>query len=102
MLEFDGRQCSAVVGGQHRAFDALYPVLGSRAQSSLATALGADVDDKGALLIDGDKMTSVDGLYAIGDVACTINQISVATGHAAIAATAVHNALPANPRAAAG
>ncbi len=101
-LEFDGRHCSAVVAGRTHAFDALYPALGSRSQSGLATALGAHVDDEGALLIDGDKMTSVDGLYAIGDVACTINQISVATGHAAIAATAVHNALPPNPRAAVG
>jgi thioredoxin reductase (NADPH) len=101
-LEFDGGHCVAVVAGERRAFDALYPALGSRPQSGLATGLGARVDDEGALLIDGDKMTSVDGLYAIGDVACTINQISVATGHAAIAATAVHNALPPNPRAAPG
>ena len=42
-------------------------------------------------------MTSVDGLYAIGDVVSALNQISVATGHAAIAATDVHNRLPPNP-----
>lgn len=101
-LEFDGRHCSAVVEGERHVFDAFYPVLGSRAQSGLATALGARVDAKGELLIDGDKMTSVEALYAIGDVACAINQISVATGHAAIAATAVHNALPPNPRAGGG
>jgi thioredoxin reductase (NADPH) len=32
-------------------------------------------------------------LYAAGDVAAGLNQISVAAGHAAIAATAIHNSL---------
>jgi thioredoxin reductase (NADPH) len=41
-------------------------------------------------------MTSVPGLYAVGDVVSALNQIAVATGHAAIAATAVHNGLPHN------
>jgi thioredoxin reductase (NADPH) len=40
----------------------------------------------------------VDGLYAIGDVVSDLHQISVATGHAAIAATAIHNRLDENPR----
>jgi thioredoxin reductase (NADPH) len=38
----------------------------------------------------------VPGLYAIGDVVSALNQISVAVGHAAIAATTVHRRLPAN------
>jgi thioredoxin reductase (NADPH) len=41
-------------------------------------------------------MTSIEGLFAIGDVVSGLNQISVATGHAAIAATAVHNRLEPN------
>ena len=40
--------------------------------------------------------TSVDGLYAAGDVVRGLNQISVAEGAAAIAATAIHNRLPRN------
>jgi thioredoxin reductase (NADPH) len=32
-------------------------------------------------------------LYAAGDVVSALNQISVATGHAAIAATDIHNQL---------
>ena len=42
--------------------------------------------------------TSVEGLYAIGDVVSALNQISVAVGHAALAATDVHNRLPRNMR----
>jgi thioredoxin reductase (NADPH) len=38
--------------------------------------------------------TDVPGLYAIGDLVSGLNQISVAVGHAAIAATAIHRALP--------
>jgi thioredoxin reductase (NADPH) len=43
----------------------------------------------------------VPGLYAIGDVVSGLNQISVAVGQAAIAATAAHNHLPFVPRQAA-
>ena len=38
--------------------------------------------------------TSVPGLYAAGDVVAALNQVSVAVGHAAIAATHIHNSLP--------
>ena len=78
--------------------DTVYPVLGCTAQSSLATALGARVDDNGELQVDASQQTNVDGLYAIGDIVSALNQISVGVGHAAIAATAVHNRLPPNFR----
>lgn len=83
--------------GEHR-FDTLYPVLGSDAQSGLARLFDAKVDDNGELEVDARMQTSIDGLYAIGDVVSALNQISVAVGHAAIAATAIHNRLPANWR----
>ena len=38
-------------------------------------------------------MTDVSGLYAAGDVVQGLDQISVACGQAAIAATAIHNRL---------
>ena len=66
--------------------------------AGLALALGADADDNGELITDERQQTSVDGLYAIGDVVSALNQISVAQGHAAIAATAIHNRLPRNWR----
>ncbi len=84
--------------GTTRDFDTLYPVLGGTAQSSLAVALGAKVDDNDELIVDGKMQTSVDGLYAIGDIVSALNQISVAVGHAAIAATDIHNRLPRNFR----
>jgi thioredoxin reductase (NADPH) len=85
-------------GGGTREFDAVYPMLGCKVQGELATQLGARCDDGGDLLVDVLQCTSVDGLYAIGDVVSDINQISVGTGHAAIAATAIHNQLSRNLR----
>lgn len=84
--------------GRTRDFDTLYPVLGGDAQSQLATSLGARVDDNAELVVDDKLQTSVDGLYALGDVVSALNQISVAVGHAAVAATAVHGRLPRNYR----
>ena len=89
--------CTVVVDGTRHVFDTVYPVLGSDAQGELAVALGADCDDDGALVVDASQQTSVEGLYACGDIVSALNQISVAVGQAAIAATAVHNRLPRNP-----
>ncbi|HZF98983.1 MAG TPA: NAD(P)/FAD-dependent oxidoreductase [Pseudoxanthomonas sp.] len=98
-LDFDGERCRFIdAHGGERAFDTVYPVLGGRLQSGLATALGAKIEEGGALIVDDHQMTSVEGLYAIGDVVSALNQISVAVGQAAIAATAIHNALPRNLR----
>ena len=79
--------------GQVLAFDTLYPALGLVHACDLATALGARARDNGQLEVDSHQQTSVEGLYVAGDVAVDLNQISVAAGHAAIAATAIHNRL---------
>ena len=84
--------------GSAAEYDTLYPVLGCAPQSQLALRLGAARDAEGALVVDAHQQTSIDGLYAIGDVVSALNQISVAVGHAAIAATAVHNRLAPNFR----
>lgn len=88
--------CIQLRSGADRRFDTLYPMHGCTVQAQLAAALGASCDNDGDLFVDEHQCTSVPGLYAIGDVVNAINQISVAIGHAAIAATAIHNRLPAN------
>ena len=95
-MRFDGSRCSFLLDGQRRAFDVVYS-LGKRQNAGLAAALCAATNDEGALLVDHDLLTSVPGLYATGDVVSALNQIALATGHAAIVATHVHNnALPPN------
>lgn len=79
--------------GETHRFDAIYPMLGETARSALAVNLGARCDDCGKLMVNDKQCTSVAGLYAAGDVVNTLNQISVACGQAAIAATDIHNHL---------
>ena len=75
------------------AFDSLYPALGSVIRSELATRLGAEASEDGCLVIDPHQRTSVPGLYAAGDVAKGLDQISHAMGEAGVAATAMRNDL---------
>jgi thioredoxin reductase (NADPH) len=77
--------------GQELRFDALYSALGLRYRTDLARALGAEHDAQGALIVDAHNQTSVKGLYAAGDVVRGLDQIVVAMGHAAVAATHIHN-----------
>jgi thioredoxin reductase (NADPH) len=86
--------------GESRLFDVFYPMLGESARSGLAAALGVETADCDKIVVDSHQRTSVPGLYAVGDVVCGLNQLAVAAGQAAIAATAIHNALPWSLRAA--
>jgi thioredoxin reductase (NADPH) len=89
---------SVLVDGARHDVDVLYPALGCEVRSELALALGARCSDIGTLHVDDRQRTNVEGLYGAGDVVTDLHQLSVATGHAAIAATSIHNALPRNLR----
>ena len=89
---------AAIVGlttvtGKTYSFDTLYSALGCKIRSDLPRLLGAACDEREQVVVDDKLRTSVGDVYAAGDVANDLNQIAVATGHAAIAATAIHNAL---------
>lgn len=79
--------------GEARHFDAVYVALGCSPQISLARALGARCDEHGNVLVNAHQATSVEGLYAIGDVVRGLSQVVVAAAEAAIAATDIHNQL---------
>lgn len=80
-------------GGSFRVFDLVYSALGTSPNADLARALNARLGDDQRLAVDDHQQTSVPGLYAAGDVVRGLNQIAVAGAEAAIAATAIHNAL---------
>ena len=92
-LEVRGGRIAALRtgGGAEHRFDALHSALGLEYRTGLALALGAELDAQGALIVDGHNQTTVKGLYAAGAVVRGLDQIVVAMGHAAVAATAVHN-----------
>ncbi|KQQ97052.1 NAD(P)/FAD-dependent oxidoreductase [Massilia sp. Leaf139] len=80
--------------GESREFDVFYPMLGESARSTLASKLGVETAECDKIVVDDHQRTRVPGLFAIGDVVRGLNQIAVAAGQAAIAATTIHNALP--------
>lgn len=77
--------------GRVLAFDTLYSALGTLARSALAEGLKAKLDAEGRLIVDRHQRTSIPGFYAAGDVVSPLNQIAVAMGEGAVAATAIHN-----------
>jgi thioredoxin reductase (NADPH) len=93
-LRIEGDEITAVMAdGTHIRVDILYPALGVDARSDLLVGLGGAVNETRCILTDAHQQTTVPGVYAAGDVVNELNQITVGTAHAAIAATAIHNAL---------
>ena len=90
----DGQVTLALGDGTGRTFDTLYPALGTHANSRLAAELGIALVDDNCIPADAHLATELRGVWTAGDVVQGLDQISVAMGHAAIAATAIHNFLP--------
>lgn len=96
-IQAPGRQVSILTeDGELRCFDTLYPMVGSQPRIELLDGLGARKDELQQLWVDEHQRTSIPGIYAAGDVVHALNQMAVGAAHAAIAATAIHNALPKN------
>ena len=79
--------------GVIHGFDSIYSALGTTPRSGLARLLGAKVTEAGCIIASAHQQTSMEGVFAAGDIVKGLNQISVAMGEAAIAATAIHNRL---------
>ncbi|HEX6102235.1 MAG TPA: FAD-dependent oxidoreductase, partial [Alphaproteobacteria bacterium] len=67
--------------------------LGVEPLSDLARAVGAELDAEGFVSVDAFQRSSLEDLYAAGDVVKSLNQIVVGMGQAAIAATNIHRRL---------
>ena len=98
VLGFDGQRCTYTCDGHTETFDSVYPYMGAQTTAGLVAALGVELSETGEIVVDRRQMTDLPGLFAIGDVVSGLNQISVAVGQAAIAATAAHHWLPFMPR----
>ena len=79
--------------GSHAEADTLYPALGSDPNDSLIKQLGLRTTADDCILTDSHQRLGLDGLYATGDIVSGLDQISVAMGQAAVAATTLHNDL---------
>ncbi|BAV66720.1 NAD(P)/FAD-dependent oxidoreductase [Sphingobium cloacae] len=93
-LDFsDPQVITHLVDGSELRFDTIYPALGSDSNNALARQLRAELSDDQCIVVDSKQRTNIRGVYAAGDIVLSLDQISVAMGHAAIAATAMHNDL---------
>jgi len=92
-IALDESGCRIVTTQREHRFDCFYPTMGFEPKCRLAVSLGARVDDAGEIIVSPHMQTSVKRLYAAGDAVSGLHQIAVAVGHAAIAATAIHNQL---------
>jgi thioredoxin reductase (NADPH) len=71
---------------------------GSEYNGGLADDVGCERNDDGTVVADDHGRTSVDGVYAVGDLVQGHNQIPVAMGQGAKAGIAIHMDLRPFPR----
>jgi thioredoxin reductase (NADPH) len=77
----------------HFTFDSVYPALGSDVHCQLADMVGARLNDAGCVGVDAHMRTSIEGVYAAGDLVIGLDQISNAMGQGGVAATTIRNDL---------
>jgi thioredoxin reductase (NADPH) len=84
--------------GTVRPYRGGFAMYGSNYHNELAERLGCDLNDDGTVVVDDHGRTSVDGIYAVGDLVPGHNQIPVAMGLGAKAGIAAHMDLREFPR----
>jgi thioredoxin reductase (NADPH) len=84
--------------GAVRGYRGGFPMYGSEYNNGLAVEVGCDLNDDGTVRVDDHGRTSVDGVYAVGDLVSGHNQIPVAMGQGAKAGIAIHMDLRPFPR----
>jgi thioredoxin reductase (NADPH) len=89
-LEFDDGSVREYKGG--------FALYGAEYNSGLAADLGCELNDDGTVEVDEHGRTTVDGVYAVGDLTPGHNQVPIALGDGAKAGISVHWALRDFPR----
>ncbi|MBN2067746.1 MAG: FAD-dependent oxidoreductase [Candidatus Diapherotrites archaeon] len=69
------------------AVDGVFIYVGTQPRNALAKKLGLKTSKKGYIVTDGSKATSMEGVFAAGDITGELAQIVTATGSGAVAAT---------------
>ena len=97
-LHGDGSRLSAIelAGGRLSPADALYVGPPTRLNSGIAQQLGCELDDAqfGPIIrTDAEKMTTVPGVYAAGDITRGAHTVTFAAADGVMAGLAVHRSL---------
>jgi thioredoxin reductase (NADPH) len=84
--------------GTFREYKGGFAMYGSDYHTDLAVDLGCELNDDGTVVVDDAGRTSVDGVYAVGDITQGHNQIPVAMGKGAQAGIDIHYQLREFPK----
>ena len=84
--------------GTTREYKGGFAMYGSEYNNGLARELGCDLNDDGTVDVGDHGETSVDGVYAVGDVTPGHNQLPIALADGAKAGISIHFALREFPR----
>ncbi|WP_273837585.1 NAD(P)/FAD-dependent oxidoreductase [Halococcus sp. PRR34] len=76
--------------GTRREYKGGFAMYGSQYNNDLAAGLGCELTDDGTVAVDDHGRTSVEGVFAVGDLTPGHNQIPVAMGQGAKAGIAIH------------
>jgi thioredoxin reductase (NADPH) len=79
--------------GSRHDFASIYPALGSDVRNQLAEMVGAKLSNDRCVVVDHHMRTSIEGLYAAGDLVHGLDQISNAMGQGGVASTTIRNDL---------
>lgn len=85
--------CVTLCDGTQYCFTSIYPALGSDTHVSLAEMVGCRLSEDRCIVTDDHQRTSVEGVYAAGDVVKGLDQISHAMGEGGVASTTIRNDL---------
>lgn len=92
-MRIDGNALVFEANGKSYRTQSVYGALGSRPRSGLAKQLGAELSSEGCIVTDPHQRTTVERLYAGGDIILGLDQITTAIGHGATGATTIRNDL---------
>jgi len=84
--------------GTVRKYRGGFAMYGSDYNADLAEALGCERNDDGTIVVSDDGATSVEGVYAVGDITSGNNQIPIAMGKGAQAGLSLHKELRTYPK----
>ena len=84
--------------GEVREYKGGFGMYGSEYNNGLASELGCELNEDGTVAVDEDGKTSVEGVYAVGDLTPGNNQIPIAMGNGAKAGISIHTELRTYPK----
>ena len=84
--------------GTVRAYKGGFAMYGSNYNTELAASIGCELNDDETIVVDDHGRTSVEGVFAVGDITPGHNQVPVAMGKGAKAGLAIHKELRTFPK----